>query len=64
MKIFLVKRTDSTGWDEYDSFVIVADSKEEAIKLADGEEKNAKGWIAKEVIADALRIVLSSFNAG
>lgn len=30
MKLFLVKRTDSIGYDEYDAFVCAAESEEQA----------------------------------
>jgi len=33
MKLYLVERTDKIGWDEYDSFVCVADSEESARQI-------------------------------
>ena len=62
MKIYLVERTDKIDWDEYDSFVVVAESDENARKLVANENGN---WSrVTEIIPDKERIVLGSFNAG
>lgn len=73
-KIYLVERTDSTqGYDEYDSFVVVAKSPGQARQFC-AEEAADEGpnvWLnaqttllAKSVIEGEPRIVLGSFNAG
>ena len=40
MKLFLLKQREATGWDTYDSCVVVAESAEEARKIHPDDE----GW--------------------
>lgn len=39
MKLFLVKRTDYVGYDEYDAFVCAAESEEQARKMLPFDEE-------------------------
>lgn len=41
-KVFMVRRTDSIDWDEYDSCVMVADSKEEIEEILSKKGCNHK----------------------
>lgn len=41
MKIFLIERTDAVGYDEYDSFVCVAEDELSAKKM---HPENARGY--------------------
>ena len=76
--IYLVSRTDSIDWDEFDSMVVVAENEEEAIKGDPSEHFHGigEGWGA--VLGSRLKVVLlgeaadhlvpgvycASFNAG
>lgn len=69
-KIYLISRTDDWSWDEYESFVVVSTSPEEA-KLVPtnwGDWKfKAKDVKAKFIGYTKLKagtIILGSFNAG
>lgn len=72
MKIYVVERTDQVGWDEYDSFVVVAKDEEQALDIVltsnyDGGPPDC--WIrdlvkVSEVDLSGAGIVLGSFNAG
>ena len=69
MKMYLVERTDRTGYDEYDSFVVIAESEEEAIALVIEEDFNKSvPWHEADAIEITLdegpRVILGSFNAG
>lgn len=70
MKLYLVTAKDHT-WDEYDKFVIFANSPEHALKLAVNESKvyddesNFNDATVEEVIYPSEPFVLlGSFNAG
>ena len=70
--LYLLKRLDHTGYDEYDAMVIRADSKRMARKLANsvcGDEGHI--WTDETIVTcEVLKqtgqngIVLGSFNAG
>lgn len=72
-KIYLVK-ADDWSYDDYDSVVVLADSKDEAIKLVETEDSElGQGYFAssqepltvKEIVmAGESRVLLGSFNAG
>ena len=70
MKIFWLRRTDSCDYDEYDSFVVCANSPEEAKKIA--RDKAGPYWSLEAEcthIGDALPfvssgVIVGSFNAG
>jgi len=64
MKIFKVERTDDVDYDQYDAFVIVAESNKKAIELAKKKEHDGKKWKTKEIKMDKEYMVLGSFNAG
>lgn len=69
MKLWLVERSDmqAVDYDEYDSFVIAAETDYEARDIAQDRERHAKGWIATQIAARttcARGVVLGSFNAG
>jgi hypothetical protein len=64
MKIYKVYRTDRVGYDEYDSWVVVANSPKEAKALC---QWHSEGAIvkAKEIkLGKRARTILGSFNAG
>lgn len=62
-KIFLVRRSDRIGHDEYDAFVVVASDEKEARKIA---QERAYGVfdMVSEVSLNHKHVVLGSFNAG
>jgi len=72
--IYLVYQTKQVGYDEYDAFVVSADSKEEALKICEDETRDDTwhdGEFNKEntkitELNNKIRkgIVLGSFNAG
>ena len=72
MKLFLITRTDDWDWDEYDSFVIRAENKENVLTLARAEISSwSEDTFTKEntVITELTskgeeQIILGSFNAG
>jgi hypothetical protein len=67
MKLYLVKRTDATDYDEYDAIVVRAQSEERAAAIATG---NYVGMAphnieVTEVPVDGDEdVILDSFNAG
>ena len=68
-KIFKVERTDSISYDEYDSCVIIANSKEEVIELINSNSisyydrgKRTITEIDLNTVSSCL--LVSSFNAG
>lgn len=73
MKLYMISRTEDIGYDEYDSFVIAAESQEQARQIAadaNGDEGRAP-WldstrsICREIDAKSEKgIVLRSFQAG
>ncbi len=71
LKIFHIVRNDGAGFDEYDSAVVVAHTKEEAVNMLQskhgtdpyGTWRNYNVTVT-EVIPDSPRIVIESFNAG
>lgn len=73
MKIYLVTRIDHVGMDEYDAFVVQAETREEALELC--QEKTDSYYMfftyANAVIkpighsnGGKKGIILGSFNAG
>lgn len=75
MKIYLVSRIDSIDYDQFDSFVIVANNKEEALHLKKLNEDNYGTWTDSydnlEILEIGIstkykkaEIILGSFNAG
>lgn len=62
MKLWLVK-TDHYGYDEYDAFVIRAETAEEALHEAQWENKESV--TVTEIAAEGeTEMILGSFNAG
>ncbi len=69
MKLWIIERTDSVGYDEYDSIVVAADSEDDALRI---EPKG--GWasvdhLTARCIGEAMPyvsrgVVHASFNAG
>lgn len=45
MKLFLVKRTDDIGYDEYDAFVCAAESEEQARSMLPDDEWHMKEYV-------------------
>jgi len=71
LKIYLLKRIFSVGYDEFDGKVIIASSAKAARKIANmryGNEgpiwENANQVLCKEIIPDMPMVVLASFKAG
>ena len=74
MKIWKLTRTDSVGYDEYDSFIVRAKTEELARELIQKERfsvswdewsKNEKNITCEEVKKGGKEeIILGSFNAG
>jgi hypothetical protein len=78
MKLYLLSRTDRVDYDEYDSFVVAAESEEEALKWFPRGNKSATneyydGWVSKEDLkiecigesnSSVEKVILASFNAG
>jgi hypothetical protein len=75
MNIYLLERTDSVGYDEFDSFVVVAPDAELARKLLHEHSDGDYGVWAKDELVTATKIgtsdeyaepieILGSFNAG
>ena len=64
MSLYLVSRI-TTGYDQYDSFVVRANSKSEAIELANREESCGNFTECKVIkIKGKNEVILGSFNAG
>ena len=75
MNIYLIERTDKVDYDEYDAFVVVANSSKEARELlvqlyirdkiydswSDNNKVNLIGTTTKY---KKTRVILGSFNAG
>ena len=73
MNLYLVKRTDRPGWDEYDGIVVRAESEARAIEMATGADEYGIHYSGlaphnievTEISADGDEaVILSSFNAG
>jgi hypothetical protein len=71
MKIFILNRTDSCGYDEYDSKVVVAKTAYRARKLANehvGDEgqlwTDTKIVKCEQIKTGFEHVILESFNAG
>lgn len=77
MKIWLVERIDKISWYEYDAFVVIAESQEEAIDLAMMDKgwnpprahdrwklENVKVVCLGQSKTMGLEVILGSFNAG
>ena len=63
-KVYLVN-VEKYDWDEYDSIVVVASTKEEAISIGQGFFNESQGQItATEVDLTESGTILASFNAG
>jgi hypothetical protein len=73
LKIWHIKRLTEVGYDEYDAFVVIAETAGKARKLANEEEcrEGDRIWANPELASCAElkaegepRVVLGSFNAG
>ena len=70
MKIYKVFRTDSVGWDEYDSAVVVAKNEQHAREIVAKEMSHGWGDVFGEHVQVELvnkeveGVVVASFNAG
>ena len=69
MKLWLLMRKDSVGYDEYDSFVVRAENEEEARRLA--RDSTSNGWTSEDQVdchilleEGIAEIILGSYNAG
>lgn len=77
MKIYLVSRVDTAGWDEYRAFVVQAESREEALSLCKettqvwgiwGVDKGVFNELNTKIVELPLgnnsKVILADFNAG
>ena len=70
MKVYLVKRNDRAGYDEYDSAVVVAESPDQALNILKAAHINdyMPTWgdwnVTTEEVSLVSGIILESFNAG
>lgn len=77
MKLFLLERTETIDYDEYDSCVVCAKNEEEAkeISIKELHEDTFSGWTDNKSVISATEIgtakrgtkvgiILASFNAG
>jgi len=79
MKLYLISRTDSWSYDDYDSAVVAAPSEDIAKSIHpyvghDGDEECSYGWpsidkVAVKLIGEAVEgteagVICASFNAG
>ena len=71
MNIYLIKRNDDVGYDEYDSAVVIAESPERALKIAKSiygvlQWNGWKNWDVSVALVDTNKdgLLLSSYNAG
>lgn len=68
MKLYLLKITESVGYDEYDAVVVSASSESDAKQVAAGhllfDYYDVEIELISEVSLVKRGIVLSSFNAG
>jgi len=72
MKLYLIERTDGIDYDEYDSFVVRSENKENILSLVKKQigswsedtftENNTK--ITEPVSEGEEQVILGSFNAG
>lgn len=73
MKLYLVYRTDRVDYDEHDSFVVAANSEENALNFSPYGDNNYSTWtkykedIKIECIGESNskveKIILASYNA-
>lgn len=79
MNLYLIKRTDKIGWDEWDSIVVAAKTPKDAIKIHPSgrvvgwneifsgwtnNPKNVKVTLIGEAEQKEPGVILASFNAG
>lgn len=64
MNIYLVSRTDDVDYDEYDSFVVVAENEDDALKLVKDNLFKKETVKIEKIATDKEQVVLGSFNAG
>ena len=75
MKIFKLDRVDRIGWDEYEGFVVVAESEDDAwaVLIEEHTPKSSRAieyyfkkenFEISEIDSDCRGIELSAFNAG
>lgn len=74
MNIYKVERTDGVGYDEYDSFVVVAETEEEALNTSPSDYVASGSWpvtirdlnvtLLGRFIGNVRGVILASFNAG
>ena len=73
MKLFILTRTDNVRYDEFDSFVVRAETEQQAREIATAADfswpKVDERWFAltkcEELTADGpAEVIVGSFNAG
>ena len=71
MNIYLIKRNDAVGYDEYDSAVVIAETPDHALVIAKSifgtsQWNGWKNWDVSVTLVDTskARLLLSSYNAG
>lgn len=64
LKVYLVE-SENWGYDDYDSFVVIAENEQKAIELVKDSFKADQGILTtKEISLQEECVVLGSFNAG
>lgn len=74
MKLYLISRTDRVGYDEHDSFVVAAESEENALSYSPYGDTDYSTWTSRrdnlvvECIGESNspveKVIIASFNAG
>jgi len=71
MNIYLIKRNDDVGYDEYDSAVVIAETPDQALVIAKSiygtsQWNGWKNWDVSVTLVDTskAKLLLSSYNAG
>lgn len=64
LKVYLIE-SENWDYDDYDSFIVIAENEQKAIELVKDSFKADQGTLtAKEISLQEECVVLGSFNAG
>lgn len=70
MPLYLISRNDEVGYDEYDSFVVRAKNRKEALEIIAAKHNFGGCWRDHDVKFEIIKetgkseVILGSFNAG
>lgn len=68
MKLWMVERKRDFGYDEYDAFIVRAETADEALHMGITKEPKLEGegnsLVTEVFVEGESEIILSSFNAG